>query len=89
MNFDYKSLTLSQIIDDLNETFCDLVINVGQSKFEPFLEVTNNLNLEMEKQPSQKLIEIMNKLLEYDSNQLNPKAYDLFKDAIAEIEKII
>lgn len=87
MSFDYKNLTFAQIVDDLTETLCDLVINAGQRKFEPLLEALD-IEIKSELKPSAKLVEIMNELLKHDRNQLVPEALELMKQATNEILRI-
>lgn len=81
----YHKLTLSEVADDLTETLSDLYVNAGEDHLEPLLEKLESVSIPTKTRPSERLITIMEKTLEYEPDQLSASVQALFAEAVEEI----
>lgn len=84
----YTKLSLTEIASDLIETLCDLVFNAGEHHLEPLREKLEELDISNDAPSSARLVELMEELLKYDKNQLDPEAQKLMKAAVEEIVRL-
>ncbi len=84
----YNKLSLNEIASDLIETLCDLVFNAGQYHLDPLREKLEELEISNDARSNAFLVELMEELLKYDRDQLNPEAQKLMKAAAEEIIRL-
>ena len=87
MSFTYQSMSLTEIVDDLTETLSDLFVNAGEKHLEPLLDTLGTVQVASGQQPSARLVAVMDELLTHDANLLVPRAQELMREAVAEIQR--
>jgi hypothetical protein len=85
MSIHYHKLTLAEVADDLTETLSDLYVNAGEDHLESLLEKLEGVSIPKKARPSERLILIMEKTLEYEPDQLSAPVQALFAEAVEEI----
>jgi len=85
---DYRTMTLSAIIDDLCETVADLVLNAGEDQLRPQFESLNGIEFPEGARPSIKLVTVMEELYTFDADLLAPRAQELIRAAVDEIRSL-
>lgn len=88
MPLDYRTMSLSEIADDLLETLTDLVINAGEDQLRPQLDTLSEIEFASERKPSARLVAVMQELNAFDDDLLAARAQDLMRDAVTEIQKL-
>ncbi len=81
----YENLNLAQITADLDETLFDLCANAGKDHLLPLHHQIRAVKIVDDRRPSQHLVALMENLLEYGADQLNPRAEEMMKAAVIEI----
>lgn len=85
---DYRQMSFEQIHDDLLETVNDLYYNACQQPLERLLLDFDQIDETKQIAPSERLVDLMQELLTYDTNQLDPHAQSLMRAAVDEMLKL-
>jgi hypothetical protein len=95
MPFEYATLSLTQVRDDLADTLSDLVINAGQEGLAALLDAIEDEALiealrTASGPPSDRLVKIMNQLVELEPYALLPEpGVQLASAAIQELRRAV
>jgi len=88
MPLEYRTMTLSAIVDDLSETVADLAVNAGEEQLQSQLESLNSIEFPEGRTSGTKLVSVMEELYTFDADLLAPRAQELIREAVAEIRKL-